>query len=148
MLPVTDHFQQDHFIVRRAGKWMATPLLVVLIIIETSDIIFAFDSIPAILAITKDQFILFRSNAFAILGLRALYFTISNVMQMFRYLNYGLAAILIFVGIKMIIAKFYEIPTLYALSFIIFILIVSMAASVLFPVDNESFGRTKVINQE
>jgi tellurite resistance protein TerC len=108
-------------------------MFVVLLVIETSDILFALDSIPAVLAITKDQFIVFSSNAMAILGLRTLYFALSAVVEMFHYLHYGLAVILVFVGVKMIISEFYVIPTLYALGFIILILAIAIGASILFP---------------
>jgi tellurite resistance protein TerC len=132
-MPVTKDFHQDHFFIKEAGKRVATPMFVVLLLIESSDIIFALDSIPAILAITTEQFIAFSATSFAILGLRSLYFAISAVVEMFHYLHYGLAVILVFVGVKMIISKFYEIPTFYALGFIIFILAVAIGVSILFP---------------
>lgn len=132
-MPVTDEYHQDHFFIKQAGKRAATPMFVVLLAIETTDIVFALDSIPAVLAITKDQFIAFSSNAFAVLGLRSLYFALENVVKKFHYLHYGLAVILAFVGIKMIISGFYHIPTFYALGFIILTLAASMVASALFP---------------
>src|SRR5699024_10060939 len=94
-IPVSEEYHQDHFFIKKAGKRMATPMFVVLLAIETSDIVFALDSIPAILAITQHQFIAFSSNAFAILGLRTLYFALSAVVEMFHYLHYGLAVILV-----------------------------------------------------
>jgi tellurite resistance protein TerC len=112
---------------------MATPLFVVLIVIETTDVVFAVDSIPAILAITTDQFLVYSSNAFAILGLRALYFALNGVMKLFSYLHYGLAAILSFVGIKMLIADFYHVPTPWALGFVAAALTISVGASMMFP---------------
>lgn len=117
---------------------MATPLFVVLIVIETTDLVFAIDSIPAILAITTDEFLVYSSNAFAILGLRALYFALNGVMKLFHYLHYGLAAILSFVGVKMLLAEFYHVPTPYALGFVGLALIISIGASVLFPNETES----------
>jgi len=143
-LPVTGNFYGNNFFIQKAGKWVATPIFIVLIVIETSDIVFALDSIPAILAITKNQFIVFSSNAFAILGLRTLYFSLSSIMEMFHYLNYGLAAILVFVGIKMLISKFYPIPTLYVLGFIILALCISIGASFLFPADERYINHQKI----
>lgn len=132
-IPITNKFDGPHFLTRVNGKLMATPLFVVLIVIETTDVVFAIDSIPAILAITTDEFLVYSSNAFAILGLRALYFALNGVMKLFHYLHYGLAAILSFVGIKMLIAEFYHIPTPYALGFVGLALVFSIGASVMFP---------------
>ena len=137
MIPITRRYHGDRFLIRKMGKWMATPLFIVLIVIETTDIIFALDSIPAILAITRDQFIVYSSNAFAILGLRALYFTLSGIMQLFHYLHYGLATILIFVGIKMLISDFYHIPTPWALAFVAVTLTTSVLVSILYPKEPE-----------
>ncbi len=114
-IPVTKNYHGDTFFIKKMGRLIATPMFIVLIVIETTDVIFALDSIPAILAITRDEFIVYSSNAFAILGLRALYFALSGIMRLFHYLHYGLSAILIFVGIKMLISEFYHIPTPYAL---------------------------------
>lgn len=133
IIPVSNKFDGPHFITKVNGKIMATPLFVVLIVIETTDLVFAIDSIPAILAITTDEFLVYSSNAFAILGLRALYFALSGVMKLFHYLHYGLAAILSFVGIKMLIAEFYHMPTPYALGFVAIAITLSVGASVLFP---------------
>ncbi len=132
-LPVTSDNVGGKFFVKRAGKIMATPLFIVLIVIETTDIIFAIDSIPAILSITLHPFIVFTSNVFAILGLRALYFALSGVMKLFVYLNYGLSLILIFVGVKMIVSEFYKIPVSAALAVVGGILVCSVVLSVLFP---------------
>ena len=132
-IPVTNKFHGPDFFTRIDGKLMATPLFVVLIVIETTDVVFAVDSIPAILAITTDQFLVYSSNAFAILGLRALYFALNGVMKLFSYLHYGLAAILSFVGIKMLIADFYHVPTPWALGFVAAALIISVGASMMFP---------------
>ncbi|HET6527665.1 MAG TPA: TerC family protein [Balneolaceae bacterium] len=133
IFPVTDEYHGDKFFIRRAGRLFATPMFIVLIMIETTDIVFAVDSIPAILAITTDQFIVFSSNAFAILGLRALYFSLSGIMNLFHYLHYALAAILVFVGIKMLISEFYHVPTPYALGFIVLALAASIIASIMNP---------------
>jgi tellurite resistance protein TerC len=138
LLPVTDNYHSDHFFIKRSGSWAATPLFVVLIVIETSDIVFALDSIPAVLAVTQERFIAFSSNAFAVLGLRALYFALSSVIKMFHYLNYGLAVVLIFVGIKMVLSEIYPIPSLYALGFIILTLATSVVTSILFPPRKET----------
>ncbi|HVN57333.1 MAG TPA: TerC family protein [Bacteroidales bacterium] len=130
ILPVTNDFQDDRFFIRDGRKAMATPLFLVLIIIESSDLIFAVDSIPAILAITTDSFIVYTSNIFAILGLRSLYFAISGIMEYFRYLKVGLAFILTFVGLKMCVSGFFGVPIYISLGVIIFILIVSIMASI------------------
>ncbi len=115
---------------RGKGKWLATPLLAVLIVIETSDVVFAVDSIPAILAVSREQFIVFSSNAFAILGLRALYFLLADLRDRFVYLQQGLAVILAFVGVKMIVAEWYHIPTLASLGVIALVLAVSIVVSI------------------
>ena len=118
VVPQTDDYRGEHFLVKEQGRWLATPLLTVLVVIEISDLLFAVDSIPAILAVTQHEFIVFSSNAFAILGLRALYFLLADMKDRFVYLDKGLAVILAFVGIKFIISDFYEIPTAYSLAFI------------------------------
>jgi len=130
LFPVTENYRGSHFFVRETGKLFATPLFIVLVAIETTDIMFAVDSIPAILAISRDPFIVFSSNVFAILGLRALFFALSGIMQLFEYLHYGLAAILIFVGIKMLISDFVHMPVWIALSVIAVILTVTIITSV------------------
>lgn len=129
-LAVTPNYEGQKFFVKQNGRLLATPLFLVLIVINVIDLIFAFDSIPAIFAITLDPFIVFTSNVFAILGLRALYFLIAGMMGMFRYLDSGLAAILSFVGVKMLIGKFYEISNWVSLGVISAILAVSVIASV------------------
>jgi tellurite resistance protein TerC len=130
-LPVSHTFHEDRLFVKQNGKMYATPLFMVLIIIETSDLIFAVDSIPAILAISKDTFIVYTSNIFAILGLRSLYFAIAGIMNYFRYLKTGLAFVLTFVGLKMLLAFFHlEIHIVLSLLIIISILLVSVLASV------------------
>lgn len=133
LMPVTTQYVGDKFFTRQGGRNFATPLFVVLLLIETTDLIFAVDSIPAILAITVDPFIVYTSNVFAILGLRALYFALAGIMQMFHYLAYGLAAILVFVGAKMMLVDFYKLPIGVALGVVAGILIVSVVASLLRP---------------
>lgn len=121
-LPVTPQYHGAHFFVRQGGKLMATPMFLTLLVVETSDVIFAVDSIPAIFAITRDPFIVFSSNMFAILGLRMLYFLLAGMLERFHLLNVGLGLVLIFVGVKMIIAEYYHIPIAISLS-IVFLLI-------------------------
>lgn len=133
LFPVTHSFEGDNFFVRRDGKLWTTPLFVVVILIETTDLIFAVDSIPAILAITDDPFIVYTSNVFAILGLRSLYFALSGIEKYFHYLKFGLAAILVFVGVKMCLTDYYKIPVEISLFVILGLLIVSIAASLIFP---------------
>lgn len=137
IMPVTHEFEGDKFFVKRGLKRFATPLFIVLLVVETTDVIFAMDSVPAILSITLDPFIVYSSNIFAILGLRALYFALAGMMQMFHHLHYGLAAILCFVGVKMLIADFYKIPIAYALGFIALTLLTSIVASLLWPKPQE-----------
>jgi tellurite resistance protein TerC len=132
-LPLTDTYEQQKFFVRRAGKTFATPLFVVLLVVETTDILFATDSIPAILAITRDSFIVYTSNVFAILGLRSLYFALSGMMKLFHYLNYGLSVVLMFIGAKMLLPERYHVPTWAALVVVAGVLGISVLASVLFP---------------
>jgi tellurite resistance protein TerC len=133
LMPVTEEYEKARFFVKRNGRYLATPLFVVLLVVETTDVIFAVDSIPAILAITLDPFIVYTSNVFAILGLRALYFALAGMMELFHYLHYGLSAILTFVGIKMLLTYIYKIPISVALGVIAGILIVSIVSSVMFP---------------
>lgn len=135
--PFTNENQGGNFFVKKNGKRFATPLFVVLLIVEFTDLIFAVDSIPAILAITNDTFIIFTSNVFAILGLRALYFALAGITQYFHYLKYGLAAILVFVGVKMTIVDWYKIPISTSLFVISGILVISVIVSVLFPKKEE-----------
>jgi len=131
-LPVSDTLHGDSLFIRQDKKLYATPLFLVLLVIESTDLIFAVDSIPAVLAISKDTFIVFTSNIFAILGLRSLYFAVSGVMGLFRYLKVGLAIVLSFVGLKMLASYFHiEIPILFSLAIIISILLVSIIASLI-----------------
>lgn len=133
LMPVTEGYEGDRFFVMRGARRYATPLFVVLLMVETTDVIFAVDSIPAILAITRDPFIVYTSNVFAILGLRSIYFALAGLMQIFHYLNYGLCFILVFVGVKMLVSDFYKIPVGIALGAIVAILLASILASVLRP---------------
>lgn len=132
-MPVTNEMNDDKFFVRKNGMLMATPLFIVLIVIETTDLIFAVDSIPAIFGVTQDPFIVYTSNVFAILGLRALYFALAGIIDQFHYLKYGLSLILVFIGTKMLIAEYYKIPILLALAVVLAILIVSVIVSLLKP---------------
>lgn len=129
MFPVTPTFHGDQFFVRIEGRRWVTPLFLVVMLIEGTDLIFAVDSIPAILAISEDPFIVYTSNVFAILGLRSLYFALSGIESYFRYLKYGLSGVLVFVGVKMCIMDFYKIPVEISLIVIVFILGLSMVAS-------------------
>ena len=133
-LPVTPQFHGGNFFVREHGKLHATPMFLVLLIVETTDVMFALDSIPAVIAITRNEFIVFTSNIFAILGLRSLYFAVSGVMQLFRYLNIGLAVILCFVGFKMLATYFdIHVEIKISLGIIGAVLAASILASVLIP---------------
>jgi tellurite resistance protein TerC len=139
-MPVTDDYQGGRFFVRNAqdkGRLYATPLLIVLLVIETTDVLFAVDSIPAILAITLNAFIVYTSNVFAILGLRSMYFAVSGLMKVFRFLHYGLAVILILVGTKMVLANRFHIPIHVTLGVVAGVLLISIAVSVVFPAPNQ-----------
>ncbi|MCX6945645.1 MAG: TerC family protein [Verrucomicrobiota bacterium] len=129
--PVSAQADTGTFFVREGGRWLATPLFIVLLVIETTDLVFAVDSLPAVLAITKDGFVALTSNIFAILGLRSLYFALNGVMQLFRYLKIGLAIILVFIGIKMLIASWVEITTATSLGVIGGVLTMSVLLSLL-----------------
>lgn len=131
VMPVTENYEGEQFFVRRMGKLMATPLFLVLLIVESTDLIFAVDSIPAIFAVTDDPFIVYTSNVFAILGLRSLYFLLAGVVDKFHYLKLGLSAVLVFVGFKMVLADIYKIPIGLSLMVIAGILSVSIVASLL-----------------
>ena len=128
-MPVTENFEKDQFFVRRTGQIMATPLFLILLVVESTDLVFAVDSIPAIFAVTQDPFIVYTSNVFAILGLRALYFLLANVMDKFQYLKVGLSAVLVFIGVKMVIVDFYHIPIGVSLGVVASILTISILAS-------------------
>jgi tellurite resistance protein TerC len=132
-LPVTSQFEGGHFFTHHNGRLHATPMFLVLLIVETTDVMFALDSIPAVIAITRNEFIVFTSNIFAILGLRSLYFAVSGIMQLFRYINVGLAIILCFVGFKMLASHYVTIPIKISLGIIGTVLAASILASVLIP---------------
>ncbi len=123
-------FHGQHFVVKEAGRWMLTPLALVVIVIEMMDIVFAVDSIPAVFAITQDEFIIYTSNICAILGLRSLYFVLAHVIDRFVYLKTGLALILSFVGLKMLVADFFHVPNWASLFFIISVLTVTILISI------------------
>jgi tellurite resistance protein TerC len=129
VLPVTDQYHGKYFFVKENFKWVATPLFIVLVVVDFTDLVFAVDSIPAVLSISSDPFIVYTSNVFAILGLRSLFFALSGMMDLFKYLKYGLAIILSFVGIKMLISKFYHIPVEWALFVVVMVLAVSILLS-------------------
>jgi tellurite resistance protein TerC len=129
LVPVTSDFVGQRFFVRQGGRTFATPLLFTLLVVETTDVLFAVDSVPAAIAITSDRFILYTSNVLAVLGLRALYFAIAGAMLSMRYLHLGLAAILAFVGLKMLIAPLWHVPIGLSLSVIAAILAISVIAS-------------------
>jgi tellurite resistance protein TerC len=129
-IPMTDEYNKEKFFLIRDGKRFATPLFVVLLLVETTDLIFAVDSIPAIFAITSDPFIVFTSNAFAILGLRSLYFALAGVIYKFYYLKAGLSVILVFVGIKMMLIDIYKIPIGVSLGFVALVILIAVLASI------------------
>jgi TerC family integral membrane protein len=131
-IPVTKDYEGGNFFIRRPGLY-ATPLFITLLVVETSDVLFAVDSIPAILAITRDAFIVYTSNVFAILGLRSMFFALSGMMEVFHYLHYGLSAVLIFIGTKMLISHYYTIPTHIALAVVAGVLALSVVASLVHP---------------
>jgi tellurite resistance protein TerC len=132
-VPITESYQDDRFFVRKSGRLVATPLLVVLLAVESSDIVFAVDSIPAIFAITQDHFIVYTSNIFAMLGLRAMYFAVASFMRSFHYLHYGFASIIMILGIKMLMSDVYQVPVTLSLVLIVLVLMISMIASLLLP---------------
>ncbi|MGD0402844.1 MAG: TerC family protein [Candidatus Acidiferrales bacterium] len=133
MIPVVRDYEGQQFLVRESGKWKATPLFLALVAVEAMDIIFAVDSVPAVLAITRDTFIVYSSNVFAILGLRALYFALADILPRFRFLHQGLAAIVIFVGTKMIVSDRFPISAVTSLIVIAIVLSATIVASLIFP---------------
>jgi tellurite resistance protein TerC len=133
LIPITPQFHGNRFWVRRVGQLVATPLLVALIIVETTDIVFALDSVPAVLAVTRDPFLVYTSNVFAMLGLRALYFVLAGIVERFRYLRVGLASILIFFGARLLLSDIVEVPTAVSLAVIAAALTLSVAASIKWP---------------
>ena len=140
-VPVTDDYRGGKFFIRNLqenSRLYATPLFVVLLVIETTDVLFAVDSIPAVLAITLNAFVVYTANVFAILGLRSMYFAVSRLMKVFRFLHYGLAAMLVLVGVKMLIAEYYRIPTAAMLGLVAAVILTSIAISVMFPAPNKT----------
>ncbi|HEX5965196.1 MAG TPA: hypothetical protein VFY51_04665, partial [Pyrinomonadaceae bacterium] len=135
-LPISKSYEEEKFFTVSKGKRTGTLLLLVLIVVEVTDLVFAVDSIPAIFAITRNTFIVYTSNVFAILGLRSMYFLLAGVVEKFRYLRYGLAIVLTFIGIKMLItAVGWHIPIWFSLAFVATVLLGSVGASLLFPPD-------------
>ena len=132
-VPITPDYRGDKFFVREAGRRMATPLLAVLLMVETTDLVFAVDSIPAVLAISRDPFIVYTSNVFAILGLRSLFFALARLLDLFHFLHYGLSLILVFVGAKMILSHWIEMPIGVTLAVVGATILVSIVASLAFP---------------
>ena len=131
-------FMGDKFFVREAGKWLLTPLFVTVLVIEFSDLIFAFDSIPAVFSVSLDPYVVFFSNIFAILGLRAMFFLLAAIADKFRYLKTGVCVLLVFIGVKMLIHKYFEIDDIASLLFIIAVLIISIGASLIIPQKKDS----------
>ena len=130
---VTKDYEGGSFFVRRGAMTYATPLALVLIVVETTDLLFAVDSIPAVLAVTREPFIVYTSNVFAILGLRSLYFALAGMIEAFQFLHYGLSLILIFIGVKMLASNYVEIPIGIALGMVAGVLAVSVGLSMMFP---------------
>jgi tellurite resistance protein TerC len=137
LFPITETYEGGAFFVKRGLTRYATPLAVVLVLIETTDLLFATDSIPAVLAVTREPFIVYTSNVFAILGLRSLYFALAGMIEVFHFLHYGLSAILIFIGVKMLSANLVTIPIGVALAVVVGILLVSIVLSLIFPKPKE-----------
>ncbi len=141
LIPVTNDYRGGKFFVRNLqenSRLYATPLLVVLLVIETTDVLFAVDSIPAVLAVTLNAFIVYTSNVFAILGLRSMYFAVSGLMKVFRFLHYGLALVLILVGLKMLAADYFRVPIAATLSVVAGVLLISITLSAAFPATGKS----------
>jgi tellurite resistance protein TerC len=132
-LPVTDEYEGGKFFTRRNRELYATPLLIVLLVVETSDILIAVDSVPAVLAITRNAFIVYTSNVLAILGLRSMYFALAGMMDRFHYLHYGLSVVLIFIGLKMIASHYVDVPTEWALGIVLAVLATSVVVSLITP---------------
>ena len=148
VLPVTDDYRGQRFLVRENGVRMATPLLLALVVVEATDLVFAFDSIPAIFAITKDPFLVYTSNVCAILGLRSLYFLLAGVVTKFRFLSLGLSALLVWVGTKMLISDLYHVPIPASLAVIVGVLATAVAASLLLPAAEEEHSHAVSMRAE
>ena len=132
-MPVTQDYEGDRFFIMRAGRRLATPLFIVLLTVETTDLVFAVDSIPAVLGISRDPFIVFTSNAFAILGLRSLFFALAGLLNTFHLLHYGLSAILMFIGVKMLASHWLHVPPAVTFAVLGGTLAITMIGSVLWP---------------
>jgi tellurite resistance protein TerC len=132
-VPLTTQYHGAHFFIREGGRLLATPLMLVLVVVEATDVVFAVDSIPAVFGVTRDPFIVFTSNIFAILGLRALYFLLAGLMHKFQYLGFGLGLVLVFVGAKMLLHDWVPIPTTWSLGIVLAILTVAIVVSLLNP---------------
>ncbi|MCS6884530.1 MAG: TerC family protein [Acidobacteriota bacterium] len=145
--PITGKFHEDHFFISKEGRLFATPLFIVLIIVETTDLVFALDSIPAVFGVSSDPFVVYTSNIFAILGLRALYFALAGIMNLFHYLKVGLSIVLTFIGAKMLLSGYYKVPILIALAVIAVVLGLSILASLVFPSPNEIATEQKTLVQ-
>jgi tellurite resistance protein TerC len=143
VLPTVEQYNGGRFFSMDAGKWVVTPMFLVLLVVETSDLIFALDSVPAVLGVTLDPFVAYTSNIFAILGLRALYFALAGCMLMFRFLSGGITLILIFVGAKMLVSGFYEVPVEIALGVIVLVLAAAIGLSVIIPGQKESHAQKR-----
>ncbi len=135
---VDSEYKGEKFFLRKDGKLYVTTLFIILLVIEFTDVIFAVDSVPAIFSITQDPYIVYFSNIFAIIGLRSLFFLIQNIVEKFRFLKIGLSVLLVFIGVKMIIHDFYKIDTIYSLSGVLAILVISIVLSILFPAENKN----------
>jgi tellurite resistance protein TerC len=131
LLPITPTYEGGEFFVRREGRWFGTPLLLVLLAIEITDVFFAVDSVPAALSVTQDPFIVYTSNVFAVVGLRALYFLLADAARRFAYLRHGLAVVLMFVGTKMLLARWFRIPNAWTLLVVLVAISLAVAASLL-----------------
>jgi tellurite resistance protein TerC len=148
IMPVSRDYVGDHFFTRINGAVAATPLFLVLVIVESTDLVFAVDSIPAIFAVTTDAFLVYTSNVFAILGLRSLYFVLAGVIDKFHYLKLGLSTVLVFVGVKMVIVDFYKIPVGVSLGVVAVVLIGSVIASLLWPAERPALESASMIVEE
>jgi tellurite resistance protein TerC len=133
VFPIVRHFGNGDFLVKHRGRWYATALLPVLLVVEATDVVFAVDSIPAVFGVTRDPFIVFTSNIFAILGLRALYFVLKTMMDSFRFLKVGLGLVLVFVGGKMCLEKWVDVPAEWSLLVVVSLLGASVTASLVWP---------------
>jgi tellurite resistance protein TerC len=147
-MPVTATYHAEKFFVQLNGRYFATPLFVVLLMVEVTDVVFALDSIPAVLAVTTDPFIVYTSNVFAILGLRSLFFALYGLMGLFQYLRYGLAVVLVFIGIKMLLSDVIHIPVHWALAVVLGVILLSVLASLIYSVPEASVSATDDLSRK